>query len=111
MSRRYNSKRYKVFSKANGKIRKVCCPNSMVALKQFGFIFGILGSFLNKLIHKPIATLAYFVNGRYFYNKRKQSPYKGSVLYTLIYWGLHALVAIIVFGIVALAIWLMTKYI
>ena len=111
MSRRYNPKIYNAFSKANGKIRKAGCPNSMVALKQLSFIFGIIGSLLNKLIHKPIAALAYFVNGKCFYNKRKHSPYKGSILYTLIYWGLHALVGIMVFGIVALAIWLMTKYI
>ncbi len=111
MRRHYNPKIYNAFSKVNGKIRKVGCPNSMVALKQFGFIFRIIGSVLNKLIHKPIAALAYFVNGKYFYNKRKHSPYKGSALYTLIYWSLHALIAIIVFGLVALAIWLMAKYI
>ncbi len=109
MRRHYNHKIYNAFSNVNRKIRKVGCPNSMVALKPLGFIFRIIGSFLNKLIHKPIAMLAYFVNGKLFYNKRKHSPYKGSVLYTLVYWGLHALVGIIVFGLVALAIGLMAK--
>ena len=91
MSRKYNHKLYGGVKKFNAVVRDKCSPDPGGALKAFGVIGKILGFIITKIIAFPIHLLAFAITGL-FYNKRKDSPYKGSFLYTVVSIGLMFLV-------------------
>ena len=92
MSRKYNHKVYGGVKKFNSVIRDKCSPDPGSALNVFGVIGKILGFIITKIIAFPIHLLAFAITGL-FYNKRKDSPYKGSFIYTLASMGLMFIVA------------------
>lgn len=40
-----------------------------------------------------------------FYDKRKDKPYRGSIIYTLVKWGLLGILCLVVIGLVAKLGW------
>ena len=82
MKRGYNHKSYRLFKKAGGIVRDKCSPDFA---SIFGKAFGVLGKLIaflfTYLIAKPVHWITFAVVG-FFYNKKSDSPYKGSVLYT-----------------------------
>mgnify|MGYP006973351079 CR=1 FL=1 len=91
MSRRYNKSTYAKFKKFNGVIRDNCSPNPTEALNFFGVIGKVFGSIINYIIAKPIHFIAFALTGL-FYNKRKDKPYKGSIIYTIVFIAVMAFV-------------------
>lgn len=83
MGRKYNHKLYGFVKKINGVVRDKCSPNPTDSLKQFGMKGKFLGSIINHIIAAPIHLLSFFITG-IFYDKKKDSPFKGSFLYTIV---------------------------
>lgn len=83
MKRKYNHKFYGIIKNVNSVVRDKCSPNPTKSLGIFGIIGKILGFIINKIIVFPIHLLAFAITGL-FYNKRKNSPYKGSFIYTIV---------------------------
>ena len=87
MKRKYNHKFYGIIKNVNSVVRDKCSPDPTKSLGIFGLIGKILGFIINKIIAFPIHLLAFAITGL-FYNKRKNSPYKGSFIYTFVSIGL-----------------------
>ena len=95
MKRKYNYKFYGCVKNFNAVVRDKCGPNPTAVLNVFGTIGKILSFIINKIIAFPIHLIAFAITGL-FYNKRKNSPYKGSFIYTLVSIGLMFVVASII---------------
>ncbi len=75
--------KYKTFKFTNKSIRKFA-PNPTKPLHSFGLIGKIFSCFLNFFLKPIIQILAFSLSGL-FYSKGKDTPYKGSILYTIFY--------------------------
>lgn len=93
MKRKYNYNSYKLFKKVGCLARDKISPD-------FGAIFGSVFDFLGKviafifkyIIATPLHFLTFTIVGL-VYNKKNDSPYKGSALYTVFSIALTFLVA------------------
>lgn len=84
MKRKYNHQLYRVVKKTNSFARNRLSPNPTESLDGFGIIGKAIGFGVNKFLLFPIRALAYMITGM-FYNKKRDTPYKGSFLYTVSY--------------------------
>lgn len=84
MKRKYNYQLYRIVKKTNGIARNTLSPNPTESLCVFGLIGKAIGFVVNKVLLFPIRALAYMITGR-FYNTKRDTPYKGSFLYTVSY--------------------------
>ena len=75
-------KKYNRFKKINKNFRETITPNAFGSLEKFGNIGKIGGYFGNKIIKKPMHKLNRNLT-RLYYNPKFDSPFKGSILYTL----------------------------
>lgn len=82
MSRKYNKNFYKVFQKINKGFREKIRPNSFKTLDEQGQVGKAISYFFKKIIKKPMHKMNRAFVGKY-YNSKYDSPYKGSVLYTM----------------------------
>ena len=85
MRKKYNHKVYGLFREGGKVARDKISPDFG---KIFSSIFGVLGKVLATvftwLIAKPVHWLTFSVVGK-LYNKRADSPFCGSALYTILY--------------------------
>ena len=92
--RKYNKKHYNVFATTTKKIvREHCAPDPMEPIKETGIAGKIIGNAGDKIIESPLQTASYALTGL-SYDKTKDSPYKGSLIYTGWYIGLKAILKI-----------------
>lgn len=84
MRRKYNYNVYGIVKRGNGFVRNNLCPDPTKPLNIFGVIGKILGFIIKKILCFPIHVLSFLITGL-FYDKSKDSPYKGSFLYTATY--------------------------
>ena len=91
--RRFNRKRirkkcgsllYMVTKKSTRKVRDGFTTKQTKNMGLAGGVFNALG---NKIFKPIIGSIAYSATGN-FYNKRKDNPVKGSLIYTLFYCAL-----------------------
>ena len=82
MSKKYNKYRYKFFQSLNKTIREKIRPNSFKTLDEKGYIGKSISYFLKKIIKKLMHKINREFVGKH-YNPKYDSPYKGSVLYTM----------------------------
>ncbi len=86
---------YGKFKRAGGFARDNFAPNPTEALNVFGIIGKVVGFIINYLL-KPVIHIIVFMLTGLFYRKGIDSPYKGSLLYTLIFFAVVGLLAKIV---------------
>ncbi len=82
MRRKYDRDRYGLFAKVNRGFRNHCAPDPTKPIKETGKSGKIIGSAINNGIEKPIGKVSYALTGL-SYNPEVDSPYKGSILYTI----------------------------
>ena len=99
MKRKYNHIFYGIFKEVNGVIRDKCSPNPTESFKKFGKKGEFIGGIVNHAIDDPISKASYSITGN-FYDKKKDTPYKGSIIYTIVKIFLLFLVAVPIGGIV-----------
>ena len=97
-NRKYNRNLYGISKKVNKLTRDKFAPDPFEKLKNYGVIGRICNKFGNKAIAPTIVDAAYSSTGN-FYNPKKDSPYKGSLLYTLFYIG-YSLLALGIFSMI-----------
>lgn len=102
--RSYNKTSYKITKIGTKFIRDNVSPNPFKKIEGNGFIGKACGKVGNKLISPVINELSYSAAGIY-YDKTKDKPQKGSLLYTLF----HFLFIFIALGIVTLIVWTIGK--
>ena len=93
MKRKYNYNSYKLFKKVGCFARDKISPDFGAI---FGSVFGFLGKVIafifNYIIATPLHFLTFTIVGL-VYNKKNDSPYKGSALYPVFSIALMFLVA------------------
>lgn len=93
MKRKYNYNSYKLFKKVGCFARDKISPDFGAI---FGSVFGFLGKVIafifNYIIATPLHFLTFTIVGL-VYNKKNDSPYKGSALYPVFSIALTFLVA------------------
>lgn len=80
----YNGTSYKITKIGTKFIRDNVPPNHFKSIEENVFIGKTCGKIGNKLISQVINELSYSAAGVY-YDKTKDKPQKGSILYTLFY--------------------------
>ena len=95
MRRSYNKRAYRIFRKVNKTVREKSRPNPFSPFKDKGMIGKIIDFVGNKLIKRPIHKLSYKLVGKN-YDSRYDSPFKGSILYSLYDYIIYALLLIII---------------
>lgn len=82
MKRKYNYNSYKLFKKVGCFARDKISPDfGAIFSSVFGFLGKLIAFLFTYLIAKPVHWITFAVVG-FFYNKKSDSPYKGSALYT-----------------------------
>ena len=80
--KRYNKNIYKRFKNFNAVVRDKITPNPFDSIKK-NFLCGrLVNEVCNEITKKPIHKLAFNTTNK-FYDKKNDSPYKGSILYTI----------------------------
>lgn len=92
MKRSYNRRTYGALKNISGIFRDRCAPDPTSALKVFGIIGKILAWIIDKLLVKPIHILSFLLAGL-FYDKKKDSPYKGMLLYSLMFFAITSFIS------------------
>lgn len=82
MNRNYNKQNYGKFKRYNKIIRERIRPNAFGSIENKVVGGRIISVCSNKMIEKPMHRLNHKIV-RKFYNPKKDSPYKGSLLYTI----------------------------
>ena len=98
-TRKYNKNTFNLFKKANKLIRDKVSPDPYNQLNNYGFG----GKFCNKVANRltvPIIREAAYSTTSLTYDKKKDKPYKGSILYTIYYF----LYSVLFVGLVSLVI-------
>ena len=99
MRRKYNYKVYGTFKKVGKVAREKISPDYG---KIFSSVFGVLGKVLAtvfvRIIAKPVQWLT-FSSVSKFYDKKKDSPFLGSAMYTVLYVVILFIIAGILKGI------------
>lgn len=98
-NRKYNRNLYGISKKANKLARDKFAADPFKKLNECGIVGKICNKVGNKVVTPIISTASYSSVGHY-YNHKKDSPYKGSFLYTFFYF----VYSIIMFAIVSLVI-------
>ena len=93
--RKYNKGLYSFSKKSNKFVRNKFSVDPFDGLSKYGVIGAIFNKLGNKVTEPLIGDAAYSSTGN-FYNPKKDSPYKGSFLYTLFYFGYKILAFVIV---------------
>ena len=78
-------------------INVVLIPRSL--LKNLAKRVSFIGGIVNHAIDDPISKASYSITGN-FYDKKKDTPYKGSIIYTIVKIFLLFLAAVPIGGIV-----------
>ena len=99
LKRKYNKNTYKFIKKTNKLVRDKVAPNPFRKLDDYGMMGKVCGKVGNKLISPAINNLSYSATGL-CYNKSKDKPIKGSILYTIF----HFLFILMTLGVVNLII-------
>lgn len=80
--RKYNISIYKLVKKTNKFFRDKFSPNPFQKICDYGVVGKVCGKAGNKLIAPAINDLSYSTTGL-CYDKSKDKPIKGSILYTI----------------------------
>ncbi len=104
MKKKYNYERYSHIKKCNSLVRNNFCPNPAKAIEKFGTLGKVISVPMKAGMKKPIQAFSYRMTG-VFYDKKTDSPIKGSFLYTAIY----LLTTSIISGFFALVVYLVIK--
>ncbi|MBQ4510136.1 MAG: hypothetical protein II984_05380 [Clostridia bacterium] len=96
--RLYNKKIYNAFKKGNGYVRDKITPDPLNQLNEYGIFGKVVNKIGNKILKKPIHKLTRSLVGN-IYDFKKEKPYKGSILYTIIKVGVCLTVSLIFCGI------------
>ncbi len=87
MARKYNRNNYGKFKKANKFVRdSSLAPDPLSKLDNHGIGGKIAKKATEKIISSPLDEAAYKTTGA-FYDRKNDSPYKGSALFTSFKWG------------------------
>lgn len=83
MKRKYNYNEYKLFKKVGCVVRDKISPDfGAIFSSNFGFLGEVIAFIFKYFIAKPLHFLTFAIVGL-VYNKKNDSPYKGSALYTV----------------------------
>ena len=93
--RKYNKSTYKLIKKTSKLLRDKFSPNPFQKLDDYGVMGKVCGKAGNKLIAPAINDLSYSAAGL-CYDKSKDKPIKGSLLYTIF----HFLFILMTLGVV-----------
>ena len=96
--RAYNKKCYNIFKKGNGFIRDKITPDPLDRLNEYGIFGKVTNKIGNKILKKPIHNLTRSIVGN-MYDSKKEKPYKGSILYTIMKVGICLALSILIGGI------------
>lgn len=102
--RKYNKNHFNNFKKGNKKFRDTISPNYTKKLDVFGIIGKIIGFFIHALLNPLVHILSYKVTGK-IYDKKKDTPYFGSIIYTIVNFA----VCLCLFGIISYGVYLYCK--
>lgn len=82
MSKKYNKNLYKSFQTLNKTVRENIRPNTFKSAEELVDVGKAISYFGQKIIKKPMHEMNRKFVGKY-YNSKTDSPYKGSILYTI----------------------------
>lgn len=101
MKRDYKTKIYGKFQKCNKKVREEIRPNAFSSIEEKGVGGKVISSLGNKAIKKPIHKLTRSITG-IFYNPKTDSPYKGSIIYTIVDYMIYSFLSLFILMLVIL---------
>ena len=93
MRKRYNHSKYGNFASVNKFFRESpIAPSAFSKFEGAGIIGKAISMVGEKLIATPLHKITYSAVGT-VYNRKKSTPYIGSILYTVFKWGLLLILA------------------
>lgn len=95
MKKDYKTKTYGQFQKWNRKAREEIRPNPFSGIEEKGLGGKVISSIGNKAIKEPVHKLVWNVTGL-LYNPKKDSPYKGSIIYTIVDYMIYGILGLFV---------------
>lgn len=104
LKRKYNKNTYKFIKKTNKLVRDKVSPDPFKKLDGYGVMGKVCGKVGNKFIAPVINDLSYSATGL-CYDKSKDNPIKGSILYIIF----HFLFILMTLGVVNFVIKLISK--